>query len=287
MLKGVETQMEPAELKPLKTCFVIAHHHSAPIIKLPKNGLVNYIRTLRLDPNQSGLPLHRELGFLEVSPPDNLPFSSLAFSDSLLFFNAASIVNGYDYIGFFQYRRILGVRNKSDHPAVHRFRIQSRTLLKGLERIATSHRGDKIFVANPLRVISLEDQYSQSHPETLHIMKRLRSVFHKNLSQSGMDTSQINPEIFFWSSLYLGPSRYLLEFQALLLRTFETLDASTVPNGLSPYQSRWVGFIVERLFSDYVQCLGHSHPGRLLTSPVIMLNELPGISRLKKIFGFI
>ncbi len=269
-----------------KTLLIISHHLSAPQIILPVNPKINYVRTLRLDPKEAISKLHTKLHFLVVKPPQRLKFPSVAFSDSITFFNADSLVSDHDYVGVFQYRRILGLRCKSKRPVIHRYRIQSPTLLRELERLLLSGQHKYVYVAHPLRVMSLEEQYSHNHAATLPLMKQLRSLFRINLEKDHWDTNQIDPELFYWSSLYLGPREHLLEFQDLLLRTFEKFDASAVPSRMTPYESRWVGFIVERLFSDYIQCLIAAKPGLIRTVPVLQLNPLPGLSRIKQLITF-
>jgi hypothetical protein len=266
-----------------KTLFVIAHHLSAPAIRLPKNPTVSYLRTLRLDSAEVISELHVKRQFLVLRPPEQLAFPSAAFSDSLTYFNASALTRDHNYVGVFQYRRILGAAYNSNLPVLHRYRIQSATLLKALERVAHTDQEKHIYVANPLRVISLEEQYSHSQAATLPLLKQLRFMFFMHLKEKGLDTSKIKSEVFYWSSLYLGPSENLLEFQDLLLRTFEKFDSSTVPSNLNPYESRWVGFIVERLFSDYIQCLIAANPGMVRTLPALQLNQLPLVSRLKKL----
>lgn len=262
-----------------KTRFLFAHHSAAPAIKLPRSPQVEHVRTLRLDLGESARPSHLELGFQLVAPPHNLQIPSSAYSDALTFLNLDSLTQGVDQVGIFQYRRILGVPTQPKVPVLHRYRIQSAGLLRELETFAVSHK-DSVLVANPLRVTSLEDQYASSQARTLPVLRKLRETFQNRLENLGYNLGAIKLELFYWSSIYLGPRTHLLEFQGLLIETFQTLDLHLVPNNLSPYESRWAGFVTERLFSDFIQCLAYSQPASMMFAPAIQLNRLPGASKL-------
>jgi hypothetical protein len=251
-------------------------------MEFPRKRKLDYLRTLRLDSHELIKSVDPEKCFRIVTPPDNLPFPSLSYSDSLSYFLAPSILKNYEYAGVFQYRRILGVQYRSARHNLFKHFLQSRKVLKGVERYILSQKKQSIYVAHPLSVVSLEHQYSLSQSATFPTLQKLRRTFHENLENINLDPHSINPKLLYWSSLYLGPTQKLLEFQKLLVHTFDELDPATIPANLGPYEGRWIGFIVERLFSDYIQCLIAKYPGLVQTSPVI--NFLPCMTTLRHLF---
>jgi hypothetical protein len=262
--------------------FVFAHHSSSPTMEFPRKRKLDYLRTLRLDSHEHIESVDPEKCFQIVSPPENLPFLSLSYSDSLSYFLAPSLLKNYEYAGVFQYRRILGVQYRSARHNLFKYFFQSRKVLKGVERYILSQKKQSIYVAHPLNVVSLEHQYSLSQSATLPTLQKLRRTFHENLEEINLDPRSINPKLLYWSSLYLGPTQNLLEFHKLLVHTFDELDPATIPSNLGPYEGRWIGFIVERLFSDYIQCLITRYPGLVQTSPVV--NFLPVMTKPKCLF---
>lgn len=272
-------------VKSAGSIFTIAHHEGTPLTPVLKVSGIEIIRTVRLeksDSKENVIPSSKVTDeVLYLFPPKDLNLPSLAFSDSIAYFRAMEIFGGYKGVGVFQYRRLLAIWSKSEKPVQHSYRILYRYLLAVLaKQFKLRMQGkEKVWVGNPLSVFSLESQYSENCLPTLNLLISLRDEFRHALRERFGDlVEHIDPKKFYWSSLYLGPSKYVIEFSEALKATFQRSQDLRVSENLDTYQSRWVGFVVERLFSDYVQCLILREPDLVETCPVIQLNGLPSIT---------
>lgn len=195
-------------------------------------------------------------------PLAGLGFESRAFGELTTWLTFNSLLEALgrkseqSMVGFFHYRRLLDPAVTSKKIEVVRPSFASPLILRRLEREYLRIPAGHSLVAKSFPVITMDVHYHACHPESYETFLLAKEIFLALLGRSGADHFGHQSNLF-WSTLFFGPQLHANEFSRLLLETFSALAriGNSFPATQDSYQSRWPGFIAERLFSIFVSHL--------------------------------
>jgi hypothetical protein len=257
-------------------CILVSSHAESPLksLKLPFKEVCNL--TSNLIPE----------GFDHyVDSITNLGSPNAAWSELATLVEGKKIFGNATYVGLQHYRRFFAL--EISPPGIHSIKVSmvDRNLYAQRQAENLSSYFGKVVIPTPeLYEISLLENFRRFHLELFFGLEIACDEFDKLVfSRFGEidsldlldQTNQIRPY-----NMFLGPREFYDQWLKILEPILKVLDSNRDKFPTEGYQSRWAGFIIERVFSIYLDLIINEGDWEIVERPIYFFEN--GLDYLEK-----
>jgi hypothetical protein len=201
-----------------------------------------------------------------------------SLSELLILLSAKSYFENKMQVGLIHYRRIFSLSPQKEHSENTTMDLKNRFSIACLEAQSLHLYVDQIVIPKPLKLdLNLLAHFIECVPLLENAIYEACLVFDASVhdifgiidSKSELENTQY---IYPWN-MWIGSPDFYSEWVALLFPVLKALDniSDSLPN--DGYQSRWSGFISERLFTVYINLCRGTNRWNFVERPVIFFED--------------
>ena len=215
-----------------------------------------------------------------LSGISNLESPNWVWSELTTLVEGQKFLGDATYVGLQHYRRFFALDiESSENPVIKRSLLERNIIAKKQAEYLEVFKNKVVVPAPETFAITVFAHFKKLHFDSLvgleiacaEFNRRVGSRFGNiNSLQSLKETKKLHPY-----NMFLGPHDFYREWLEILIPILSILDENRDLFPIEGYQSRWAGFIVERIFSIYIDFCKQEGKWRILERPIYFLqNEL-------------